>query len=537
MQTKAKIMDFSMDSNCEGGDWGGFLQKSCCGAAFGDYLYALSERANRTGRLFLNSNEQSSCLDSLIKSHGNISGCGIENLVSGIGGCSDFSVADVAAKLGDKLRSLSEKCEFPSSEGSWGKSCDSCVKGWEDIKEINSTYGDTKSAEIETDICRFAVMVSFTSTRIEDKTFFSSFSRCLGEKIVDSGVLILVGGLIGVAVMILISAWLLHRRYIKSIALTKSHVFKDVLTKEPGCPRVPIREVYSATNNLSEANLIGEGAAGKVYKGMLSNKQPVAIKHIVDGEDVETFVREVTSLSHIRHPDLVSLLGYCLRKDDCFLVYELCPNGNLSEWLFGKDNVLSWIQRLEIAVDSARGLCFLHTYSEGCIVHRDIKPTNILLGENFQAKLSDFGLSKVIDHGETYASSEVRGTFGYVDPDYRSNRRVKSSGDVYSFGVVLLQIISGKKVINMNLRKPMPLNKMAKVLTRGGNITDFADPKLEGEYSAEAFALILELALSCTSLKRQRPSMEEIVVKLEEALDISTNAKASTPETTPQRTA
>lgn len=113
--------------------------------------------------------------------------------------------------------------------------------------------------------------------------------------------------------------------------------------------------------------------SGKVYKGMLSNKQPVAIKHIVDGEDVETFVREVTSLSHIRHPNLVSLLGYCLRKDDCFLVYELCPNGNLSEWLCGKDNVLSWIQRLEIAVDSARGLCFLHTYSEGCIVHRDIK--------------------------------------------------------------------------------------------------------------------------------------------------------------------
>lgn len=174
-------------SNCEGGDWGGFLQKSCCGAAFGDYLYALSERANRTGRLFLNSTEQSSCLDSFIKSHGNISGCGIENLVSGIGGCSDFSVADVAAKLGDKLRSLSEKCEFPSSEGSWGKSCDSCVQSWEDIKEINSTYGDTKSAKIETDICRFAVMVSFTSTRIEDKTYFSSFSKCLGEKIVDSG--------------------------------------------------------------------------------------------------------------------------------------------------------------------------------------------------------------------------------------------------------------------------------------------------------------------------------------------------------------
>ncbi|XP_024031411.1 probable receptor-like protein kinase At5g18500 [Morus notabilis] len=528
-------------SNCEGGDWGGFLQKSCCGAAFDEYLYALGQRANRTGKVFLNSTEQSSCLVSLAKFHGNISGCGIEKLVSGIGGCSDFSVADVTDKFGDELRSLNEKCELQSSVGTWEKACDSCAEGWEDIKGIHSS-----SSKIENDICRFAVMVSFTSSRIDDTRYFSLFSRCLGEHIIKSGneelkhsrkTNISKGGLIGVAVIVLISAWLLYRRCIRSTGLTKTDAFKDVLTKEPGCPKVPIKEVYSATNNLSETNLIGEGNAGKVYKGMLSNKQPVAIKHIVDDEDIETFVREVTSLSRIRHPNLVSLLGYCFREDDCFLVYELCPNGNLSEWLFGKDKVLSWIQRLEIAVDSARALRFLHTYSEGCIVHRDIKPTNILLGENFQAKLSDFGLSKVIDLGETYASSEVRGTFGYVDPDYRSNRRVKSSGDVYSFGVVLLQIISGKKVINMNMQRPMPLNKMAKVITKGGNITEFADPKLEGEYSTEAFGLILELALSCTALKRQRPSMEQIVAKLQEALDKSTNAKASTPQTTPHRNA
>ena len=198
-----------------------------------------------------------------------------------------------------------------------------------------------------------------------------------------------------------------------------------------------------------------------------------------------------------------------------------------------------------------------------------LQPTNILLGENFQAKLSDFGLSKVICLGETYASSEVRGTFGYVDPDYQSNHRVKSSGDVYSFGVVLLQIISGKKVINMNMQKPMPLNKMvrhklqniiicciellsillfrstrsvfdscqARALTRCGNIADFADPKLGGEYSSQAFELVLQLALSCTVLKQQRPSMEQIVAKLEEALEISTKARVSTPEATPERNA
>ncbi|XP_045809689.1 nodulation receptor kinase-like [Trifolium pratense] len=173
-----------------------------------------------------------------------------------------------------------------------------------------------------------------------------------------------------------------------------------------------------------------------------------------------------------------------------------------------KNKVLSWIKRLEIAIDSARGLWFLHTYQGGCIVHRDIKPTNILLGSKFEAKLSDFGLSKIIEIGETYVSSEVRGTFGYVDPEYQSNHHVNSSGDVYSFGMVLLQIISGKRVINLKLKRPMSLSKMAKAFTRNGSITEFADPRLEGNYCEEAFDFTLQLALSCTSLNQQRPSME-----------------------------
>ncbi|KAL5583168.1 hypothetical protein UlMin_015610 [Ulmus minor] len=226
---------------------------------------------------------------------------------------------------------------------------------------------------------------------------------------------------------------------------------------------------------------------------------------IIDEEDVEIFVRQVRSSSRVRHPKLVALFGCCVKEDQCFVVYELCPNRKLSEWLF----VLS-IQRLEIAIDSTRGLCFLHTYPEGYIVHRDIKPTNILLGENFEAKPSDFEFSKVIGLGETFVSSEVRGTFGYVDPDYLDNWHVKSAGDVYSFGIILVQIISGKKFVFFFLKdlkkegyqheldQPMSLNKM--------------------------------LALSYTALKRQRPSIEQIVEKLEEALDISKKIKAYTPK-------
>ncbi|XP_021649045.2 proline-rich receptor-like protein kinase PERK3 [Hevea brasiliensis] len=536
------------NSSCIGRDWGGFLSKNCCGSSFHAYLRALSLRANRTGLIYLNASEQRSCLAKMEKSEPDVFSCGIDKLTSGSGGCSDFSVANVTHRLGRNLKSLTDNCKFEGSEEVLDQFCSSCVKSWQDIREKHSI------STTETDICRFAVLVSLTSTRIHDESYIHRIYKCLenqnnkndvaesaepeGKKMykISTGIWILTGCFVGAAVIITTFATKkLSRRSHKSKNSPKKNAFKNLQLKESHCPKFPLKEVYLATNNLSDNNLIGEGTAGKVYKGILSNNQHVAIKHIINDGNAETVVREVTSLLHVTHPNLVALLGYCVREDECFLIYELCPNGNLSEWIFGKDKILSWIQRLEIAVDSARGLQFLHTYSEGCIVHRDIKPTNILLGPNFEAKLSDFGLSKVINQGETYASSEVRGTFGYVDPEYQNNRQVNSSGDVYSFGIVLLQILSGRKVINMNLKKPMPLDKMAKSLTRGGSIIEFADPKLDGEYSAEAFVLTFHLALSCTSLKQQRPSMERVVVKLEEALDVSTRAKASTPETTPNR--
>uniref|UniRef100_A0A2C9U894 Protein kinase domain-containing protein n=1 Tax=Manihot esculenta TaxID=3983 RepID=A0A2C9U894_MANES len=523
------------DTTCTGRDWGGFLSENCCGSSFPAYLFALSQRANRTGLIFLNSDEQRSCLAKMEKSEPDVLSCGIDKLTSGGGGCSDISVANATHRLGRNLKSLTQNCKFEGSEEEFDQFCISCVRSWQEIGQEHSISSNG------TDVCRFAVLISLTSTRIHDESYIHRVYKCLenqknqNNNIGDIGIWILTGCFIVAAVILITIATKFSRRCHKSKKPLKNNAFMNLQLKESSFPKFPLKEVYYATSNLSDNNLIGEGTAGKVYKGILSNNQHVAIKHIINDGNAETVVREVTSLSHITHPNLVALLGYCIREDECFLIYEFCPNGNLSEWIFGKDKFLSWIQRLEIAVDSARGLQFLHSYSEGCIVHRDIKPTNILLGPNFDAKLSDFGLSKVINQGETYASSEVRGTFGYVDPEYKSNRQVNSSGDVYSFGIVLLQILSGRKVINMNLNKPMPLDKMAKCLTRGGSIIDFADPKLDGEYSAEAFVLTFELALSCTALQQQRPSMDRVVAQLEEALNASTRAKASTPEATPIR--
>ncbi|PKA63100.1 Nodulation receptor kinase [Apostasia shenzhenica] len=330
-----------------------------------------------------------------------------------------------------------------------------------------------------------------------------------------------------VIIIIVVASWhFLKRRFkektVKAYPQKESFsVSEELILEEQGCRKIPIEEIYAATSNLHVHNFIGQGMSGKVYKGILQNGWHVAIKHMIKDGQSETFLREVASLSHVRHPNLVILRGYCEDQLQCFLVYEMCMNGCLSEWLFGKQKMLSWVQRLKIAVGSARGLLFLHTHEGGCIVHRDIKPTNILLDANFEAKLSDFGLSKLIDLGVSHVSSEVRGTFGYVDPEYRRNHHVNAAGDVYSFGMVLLQILSGKRVISLDVTMPASLDKMAKNLTNEGNIAAFADPKLNGDFSFEAFDLVLKLAISCTAHKWQRPSMEQVVKKLEEALRVS----------------
>ncbi|KAJ8775334.1 hypothetical protein K2173_020338 [Erythroxylum novogranatense] len=520
------------NSTCMEGNWGGFLEKNCCGSVFQSYLSTLGQRANRTGLIFLQASEQTSCLESIRIVEDDVFSCGIQKLTSGGGGCSDFSVADVTDKLGDELKSLNEHCDLAGSDAVWNDSCSSCVNSWRKI-DATPVLSNSETPDIETDVCRFALLISLISTRIDDKPYVQRVYKCLKDQKNDSGSWILIIAI--VVITLTIATKIVSRRCRRSGSTVKRNAFQDLRLKESPCRKFLFKEVYSATDNLNDRNLIGEGTAGKVYKGKLSNNQEVAIKHIVNDGHVETVIREIMNLYHVKHPNLVALLGCCIEEDECFLVYELCPNGNLSEWIFGRGRFLPWIQRLKIAIDSARGLWFLHTYSEGCIVHRDIKPTNILLGENFDAKLSDFGLSKVIDLDESNTSSEVRGTFGYVDPEYQSDHHVNSSGDVYSFGIVLLQILSGKKVINMNLRKPMPLDKMAKSLASGGSILEFADPKLEGEYSAEAFGITFSMALSCISLKHQRPSMELVVAKLEEAFEISKMAKASTPFLTPCR--
>ncbi|XP_056164372.1 probable LRR receptor-like serine/threonine-protein kinase At2g28960 [Syzygium oleosum] len=514
-----KVTLYDINRTCQNASWGGFINHDCCGVSFDEYLYALGQQANLTGQIFLGAMEQKNCLASMNATESNVLGCGIEKLTRGAGGCSDYLVTDVVTRLGDSLRNLRKDCDLgQDQDGSSKQGCSACLATWEEIGK--SSANGTETAKLDADLCRFAALITLTGKKSGDKNWVRSVYKCLGEPSglhVDekdsinkkspgiksrTGLWIVIAGLVGIVIVIAIAAWIWFKKRVKVRVPKEKEDSPKLPSEDSSGLKISIKEVYLATNNLNPTKFIGQGIAGKVYRGILSNGQDVAIKHIISEGHTDTYVREVASLSDVRHPNLVALLGYCENEDECFLVYELCHNGNLSEWLFGKDKVLSWIQRLKIAIDSARGLWFLHTYPEGCIVHRDIKPTNILISANFEAKLSDFGLSKVMDVDQSFVSSEVRGTFGYVDPEYRRNRHVNASGDVYSFGI-------------------------AKVLTKGGNIAEFADPKLNGEYLAEAFDLVLKLALSCTGFKQQRPSMEQVVSRLEKALDMSTEGKST----------
>ncbi|GMJ13189.1 hypothetical protein HRI_004988100 [Hibiscus trionum] len=530
------ILDIKKETNCVSGNWAGFIDGGCCGGAFEEYLHALGRRANLTKAIYLNATQQNNCLTAMESFEKDVYSCGIQKLTSGAGGCSDYTVADVIDKMGDRFRNLQEDCKVLGTGQGSDQSCHTCLRSWE---TINGSSDNKQEPSGDADVCRFAALVSMISNRVDDENWVLAAFQCLGERaysldehgstashnIHKKGLWVLIGGLAGALTIVAISAWICYRKRKEPILPARKNESDESISNHSCSLKISVKEVHSATNNFNASNFIGQGIAGKVYKGLLSNGQYVAVKHIINDGQMETFVREVRSLSHIKHPNLVALVGYCDNKDECFLVYELCHHGNLSEWLYGKDKVLSWMQRLKIAIDSARGLWFLHTYPEGCIVHRDIKPTNILINDKFQAKLADFGLSKVMDIGQSHVSSEVRGTFGYVDPEYRRNRHVNASGDVYSFGMVLLQLLSGQRVLNLNLHTPLPLSKMARKLTRDGDISKFADPKLNGEYSLEAFDIVFKLALSCIGIKQERPSMEQVVVKLHKALHVSRQAK------------
>jgi serine/threonine protein kinase len=294
------------------------------------------------------------------------------------------------------------------------------------------------------------------------------------------------------------------------------------------CRYFTIAEIKAATNNFDDIFIIGVGGFGNVYKGYIDEGTPVAIKRLKPGsqQGVNEFMNEIDLLSQLRHIHLVSLIGYCNEGAEMILVYDFMQRGTLREYLYGSDNEhLTWKQRLEILLGAARGLHYLHTGAKDNIIHRDVKSTNILLDEKWVAKVSDFGLSKVGPTGiaMTHVSTVVKGSLGYLDPEYYLRQRLTLKSDVYSFGVVLLEVLCARPplVRSLEKKKASLVVWFQRCYKEGRIIEELVDPIIKDSITSECLRCYCQMVLSCLHDDgNQRMSMSDVVGALEFALQL-----------------
>ncbi|CAM0883089.1 unnamed protein product [Alopecurus aequalis] len=282
-------------------------------------------------------------------------------------------------------------------------------------------------------------------------------------------------------------------------------------------------ELKNCTKNFSEDHEIGSGGYGKVYKGMIADGTSVAIKRAEYGskQGAVEFKTEIELLSRVHHRNLVSLIGFCYEQGEQMLVYEYVSNGTLRENLQARGIYLDWKKRLRIALGSARGLAYLHELADPPIIHRDVKSTNILLDDNLKAKVADFGLSKLVaDTEKGHVSTQVKGTLGYLDPEYYMTQQLSEKSDVYSFGVVMLELLSAR----------LPITKGTYIVREfrvaiDPNDHDYyglqgtIDPAIHDAAKSAGFRRFVQLAMECVEESAsKRPTMGSVVKEIETML-------------------
>ncbi|KAK4744036.1 hypothetical protein SAY87_010348 [Trapa incisa] len=283
-----------------------------------------------------------------------------------------------------------------------------------------------------------------------------------------------------------------------------------------------LREMHIATNGFGEENVIGEGGYGIVYRGILEDNTVVAVKNLLNnrGQAEKEFKVEVEAIGRVRHKNLVRLLGYCVEGAHRILVYEYVDNGNLEQWLHGDAgscSPMTWDIRMNIITGTAKGLTYLHEGLEPKVVHRDIKSSNILLNKQWNPKVSDFGLAKLLGSERSYVTTRVMGTFGYVAPEYASTGMLNERSDVYSFGILIMEIISGRNPVDYS-RPPGEVNlvEWLKTMVTNRNAEGILDPRLFEKPSSRALKRALLVALRCVDPNAQkRPKMGQVVHLLE----------------------
>lgn len=338
------------------------------------------------------------------------------------------------------------------------------------------------------------------------------------------GITVSVGVLIAVSI---IAVFLLRKWNQKKKETAEKNLasINDDLEKGAGPRRFSYKDLAAATNNFSKERKLGEGGFGSVYRGYLVDLDvTVAVKKISRGsrQGKKEYITEIKVISQLRHRNLVQLIGWCHEKGEFLLVYEFMPNGSLDFHLFGKRSSLTWSVRYKISIGLATALLYLHEEWEQCVVHRDIKSSNVMLDSNFNVKLGDFGLARLMDHELASQSTRLVGTLGYMAPEYVTTGRASKESDVYSFGVVAIEIATGRKVFNLvEEDSEIGLIEWVWNLYGKGQLILAMDKRLQSDLDQREVEHLMTVGLWCAHPDRSlRPSIRQAIstLKLEATL-------------------
>ncbi|KAG6714140.1 hypothetical protein I3843_05G172100 [Carya illinoinensis] len=282
----------------------------------------------------------------------------------------------------------------------------------------------------------------------------------------------------------------------------------------------PYETLLAATKEFHPTHKLGQGGFGPVYKGKLNDGREIAVKKLSQSSNqgMKEFMNEAKLLARVQHRNVVNLLGYCVHGEEKLLVYEYVSNESLDKFIFksNKKVELDWKRRFDIIAGIARGLLYLHEDSHNCIIHRDIKASNVLLDDKWVPKIADFGMARLFPEDETHVNTRVAGTNGYMAPEYVMHGNLSVKADVFSFGVLVLELISGQRNNSLNLNvDAQNLLDWAYKLYKKGRSLELMDPTLASSAATEQVAMCIQLGLLCTQGDPQlRPNMRRVVVSL-----------------------
>ncbi|KAK4278289.1 hypothetical protein QN277_016154 [Acacia crassicarpa] len=328
-----------------------------------------------------------------------------------------------------------------------------------------------------------------------------------------------LGLIIAIAGPALICVFLVCLAYISLRKRRNSRTLKRVKSELMACPReFSYKELKLATKGFHSSRILGQGSFGTVYKALfLPSGTIAAVKRSKHSHDGKTeFLAELSIIAGLRHKNLVQLQGWCVDKGELLLVYDFMPNGSLDKMLYQESeenqNLLNWSRRLNIVIGLASVLTYLHQECEKRVIHRDIKTGNILLDANYNPRLGDFGLAKLMDHDRSPVSTLTAGTMGYLAPEYLQYGMATEKTDVFSYGVVILEVACGRRPIEREGQNMVNLVDWVWGLHSQGKIIEAADNRLNGEFTEKEMKKLLLLGLSCVNPdSAERPSLTRVL--------------------------